>query len=67
MKIIYPTDTGIAVIHPCACGLSVEDIAQKDVPTGKPYLIVDDDVIPSDRTLRDAWTADFSSPDGVGA
>jgi len=56
-RIIYPTDDGgVAVIIPAE---SVE-AAMKDVPAGKPYLIVDAADIPADRTFRNAWTADFS-------
>ena len=57
MRIIYPTDEGgVAVIIPAAeCGLSIEEIAAKDVPAGKPYKIVDVADIPEDRTFRDAW------------
>jgi hypothetical protein len=57
MRIIYPTDDGgVAVIIPAAeCGLSIEEIAAKDVPAGKPYKIVDVSDIPSDRTFRNAW------------
>ena len=41
-RIIYPTDDGVAIIVPAAeCGLTIEEIAAKDVPTGKPYKIVD--------------------------
>lgn len=56
-RIIYPTDDGgVAVIIPAAeCGLSIEEIAAKDVPAGKPYKIVDVSDIPEDRTFRDAW------------
>jgi hypothetical protein len=56
-RIIYPTDDGgVAVIIPAVeCGLTIEEIATKDVPTGKPYKIVDVADIPSDRTFRDAW------------
>jgi hypothetical protein len=56
-RIIYPTDDGgVAVIAPAAeCGLTIEEIAAKDVPAGKPYKIVDVDDIPSDRTFRGAW------------
>lgn len=56
-RIIYPTDEGgVAVIVPAAeCGLSIEEIAAKDVPAGKPYKIVDVSDIPSDRTFRGAW------------
>jgi hypothetical protein len=57
-RIIYPTDDGgVAVIVPSSnCGLTIEQIAAKDVPAGKPYEIVDADDIPSDRTFRNAWT-----------
>ena len=55
-RIIYPTDDGVAVIIPAAeCGLTIEQIAIKDVPTGKPYKIVDFSDIPTDRTFRNAW------------
>ena len=56
-RIIYPTDEGgVAVIIPAAeCGLTIEEIAAKDVPDGKPYKIVDVYDIPSDRTFRGAW------------
>ena len=55
-RIIYPTDDGgVAVIVPAAaCGLSIEEIAAKDVPAGKPFKIVDVSDIPEDRTFRGA-------------
>lgn len=57
-RIIYPTDDGgVAVIIPAAeCGLTIEEIAAKDVPAGKSYEIVDVADIPSDRTFRGAWS-----------
>ena len=57
-RIIYPTDEGgVAVIIPAPeCGLTIEEIAAKDVPQGKPYKIVDAADIPSDRIFRNAWT-----------
>jgi hypothetical protein len=56
-RIIYPNDDGgVAVVVPAAeCGLTIEEIAAKDVPVGKPYKIVDVSEIPSDRTFRNAW------------
>lgn len=56
-RIIYPTDEGgVAIIVPAPeCGLTIEEIAAKDVPEGKPYKIVDVSYIPEDRTFRDAW------------
>ena len=57
-RIIFPNDDGgVSVIIPSDnCGLSVEDIARKDVPAGKAYQIVDVADIPSDRSFRNAWT-----------
>ena len=56
-RIIFPNDEGgVSVIVPAPeCGLTIEQIAAKDVPAGKPYKIVDVSEIPSDRTFRNAW------------
>ena len=56
-RIIYPNDDGgVAIIIPATeCGLSIEEIAAKDVPQGKPYKIIDAADIPTDRTFRNAW------------
>jgi hypothetical protein len=58
-RIIYPTDDGgVAVIIPSPEYLAehtIEDLAAKDVPAGKPFQIVDVANIPSDRTFRNAW------------
>ena len=56
-RIVYQNDEGgISIIVPTDCGLTIEEIAAKDVPTGKAYNIVDVSEIPTDRTFRDAWT-----------
>ena len=58
-RIIYPTDDGgVAVIVPAPEYLAehtIEELAAKDVPAGKPYKIVDVADIPTDRTFRNAW------------
>ena len=54
-RIIYPTDDGVAIIVPADCGLTIEEIAAKDVPAGKPFKIVNIADIPTDRTFRNAW------------
>ena len=58
-RIIYPNDDGgVAVIVPsrnCLKEHTIEEIAAKDVPAGKPYKIVDVSDIPTDRTFRNAW------------
>lgn len=71
MKIIFQNDNGgISIIHPTDEALeimSIDEIAQKDVPTGKHYKIVNDNEIPVDRSYRDAWTIDEAIlTDGVG-
>lgn len=56
-RIIYPTDDGgVAVIVPALeCGLTIEEIAKKDVPLGKPFKIIPVEDVPFDRTFRGAW------------
>ena len=56
-RIIYPTsDGGVSVIIPAPdCGLTIEEIAAKDVPAGKPFEIVAPADITEDRTFRNAW------------
>ena len=72
MKIIFKNqDNSIGIITPSSEALSfatIEQIAEKDVPYNLPYWIVEDSVIPTDRTYRDAWSIDESQgePDGFG-
>ena len=60
-RIIYPTDEGgVAVLIPAPewlaqPGNSIEALAEKDVPPGKPWRVVDAADIPTDRTFRAAW------------
>ncbi len=62
MKIIYATDDGMAQLVPAPKFLAQLEgtdeeklihIANKDLPTGTPYEITDEDL--SDRTFRNAW------------
>lgn len=60
-RIIYPLDGGgVGIVIPtpewlAKSGNSIEALAAKDVPAGKPYKIVNASDIPADRTFRDAW------------
>ena len=58
-RIIYPNDDGgVSILIPTEEYLAehtIEELAAKDVPEGKPYKIVDVSDIPEDRTFRDAW------------
>ena len=58
-RIIYPNDDGgVSILIPTPEYLvehTIEELAAKDVPAGKPYKIVDVSEIPEDRTFRNAW------------
>ena len=64
--ILYKQDNGqIALVSPCDCGLTIEQIADKDVPTGKPYAIVDRSELPD--APQESWEIDDKDlTDGVG-
>lgn len=57
-RIVYTQDNGtVAVVIPADnCDLTVEQIRDKDVPSGKTSYIIDKSEIPTDRTFRNAWT-----------
>lgn len=70
-RIIYknPDTNFLCVIIPVKfsiCGLTIEEIAQKDVPTGVPYKIVNASDLPKNRENRDKWDYDFSEINGYG-
>ena len=69
MRIIYQLeDGGVAVIVPADCGLTLEQIAAKDVPAGQPYKIVAVADVPTDRSERGQWAVDVAElTDGIGA
>ena len=68
-RIVFQNNEGgVSVLIPCDCGLTIEEIAAKDVPTGRPFKIIDVSEIPQDRSQRMAWTVDEADlNDGVGA
>lgn len=69
-RIIYKNDQGgVSVIVPwLGSGLTIEQIAAKDVPFGRPYKVVDMAELPQDRAARNLWTVDDAIlTDGVGA
>ena len=69
-RILYKTDEGsVAVIIPTPEALeqhSIQAIAKKDVPAGKPFKIVDSADLPID-VPQEAWVVDEADlTDGVG-
>ena len=70
MRIIYKTpENTVSVLIPAQNWTgTLEELAQKDVPTGLKYKIVENSDIPSDRSFRNAWEVDEAElTDGVGA
>jgi hypothetical protein len=68
-RIIYKTDNGgVAVLIPTAEWLqshTIEELAEKDVPAGAEFKIVNVKDIPSDRTFRDAWEFESDTPEAI--
>ena len=68
-RILYKQEDGtVGIVCPSDnCGLTVEEIAKKDVPKGFKYKIVPVTDIPTDRTFGNAWIVNESDlTDGVG-
>ena len=57
-RFIYENDEGgINIVIPADnCDLTLDQIKDKDCPSGKTVYTVDKSAIPTDRSFRDAWT-----------
>lgn len=71
-RIIYKNlDNTIAIIVPSEEALAkytYKQIAEKDVPARLEYVIVNTDVVPTDRTFRECWELEPNTKfDGVGS
>ena len=78
-RIVWSQDNGIcSVINPCGVGSEInpttgqyytlEEIALKDVPTGKKFKYIEKSDLPANKNFRDAWVVDEADlTDGVGA
>ena len=55
---IYENDNGgISIVFPTDnCGLTLDQIKDKDCPSNKTVYTVDRSAIPTDRSFRSAWT-----------
>ena len=67
-RIIYKNGDGVSIICPTLNWAgTMDELAKKDVPTGKKYKVVDTSTLPDDREFRNAWEVDESLlDDGVG-
>ena len=57
-RFIYTDDDGtLCIVTPAdKCDLTLEQIKNKDCPSGKTVYTVDKSEVPTDRSFRDAWT-----------
>ena len=57
-RFIYTRDDGgLSIVIPTDnCGLTLEQIKDKDCPSGKTVYTVNKSAIPTDRSFRHAWT-----------
>lgn len=60
--IVYENDLGtISIVTPVNTDMTIEQIAEKDVPDGVTYKIVEHTDLPTDdMDFRDAWKYDLS-------
>ena len=69
-RVLYTEDDGVVTIicpAPDWTG-TIEELAAKDVPTGKKYKIVDVKDVSTDRSFRNAWVVEESDlTDGEGS
>ena len=57
-RFVYTRDDGgVTVVCPADnCGLTLEQIRDKDCPKDRTVYTVNKSAIPSDRSFRNAWT-----------
>tara|TARA_R100000458_G_C8189363_1_gene183578 strand:- start:84 stop:335 length:252 start_codon:yes stop_codon:yes gene_type:complete len=71
MKIVFKTpgsDGGVSIISPAErynTQAGCERLANRDIPKGTPYEIVQDSEVPQDRAFRNAWEVSMPNPDGT--
>ena len=62
VTVCYPTEEALETY-------TILEIALKDIPTGKPFWIVDESQVSNDHTFFNAWELDLEAlgePDGYG-
>lgn len=66
MKIVYNDKDGLKVLHP-AIDIDIKIIADKDVPSGILYKLIEDSELPP-RDTRNYWTMEINNnnADGIG-
>ena len=57
-RLVYTDDNGqVVIVSPVDnCGLTLEQIKDKDCPQDRSVYTVNKSVVPTDRNFRNAWT-----------
>lgn len=58
-------DSGISIVHPVDDNF-IHEIAQRSVPAGVPYVVIEFEDLPPDSTYNLALELDTSNPSGYG-
>lgn len=64
--ICYQNENSLSLVIPATNIYDIHSLAKIVVPGGVAYKIISSNDIPQDRTFRNAWSLDFSNPDGYG-
>jgi hypothetical protein len=67
MKIVFNDNEGLKILIPAMPDIDIKILADKDVPSGLYYKIVQDSDLPP-RETRSAWEMEInqSNADGIG-
>ena len=67
MRIAYNDNQGLKFLIPAIQDIDIKIIADKDVPSGILYKLIEDSELPS-RETRNFWTMEIneSNADGIG-
>ena len=67
MKIAYNDNNGLNILTSCMPEINIKILAEKDVPEGIFYKLIDEKDLPS-RETRNFWTMEINenNADGIG-
>jgi hypothetical protein len=67
MKVLYNDNEGLKVLTSAIVNIDIKIIADKDVPHGLFYKLIDESELPS-RDTRNFWTMEINknNADGIG-
>lgn len=64
--IVYETEAGVSIVYPTEeSGLNIQQVREKDVPSGVRSKIVPIRLIPIDRSRRNEWKYAHDKEGGI--